>query len=275
MTVKWPDGTKCAVVLSFDVDAELLWKVWLTGEPSKIDISQGVYGPRVGLPRILDMLKRQGIKATFFVPGWVAEKYPEQIRRTAEEGHEIAHHGYLHEDCSKLNYDQEKEMLVRGSESLRKVTGKTPLGARLDLGNNTLKLLSELGFLYDSTMMDDDEPYRIKIEEGSKGLIELPVTFAFNDTLYFVYTFGMGKPYLVPREVETVYKDEFDCMYSEGKYCMFMLHPQIIGRASRLAMLERTIEYMKSKRGVWFATALEVAEHCYNDPNLALNYEWK
>jgi peptidoglycan/xylan/chitin deacetylase (PgdA/CDA1 family) len=263
LPIKWPDGVSCPVVLSFDVDAELLWKVWLPQEPSIIDVSQGVYGPKVGLPRILDMLRRQSIKATFFTPGWVAEKYPEQMKRVANEGHEIAHHGYLHEDCSKIaSYDEEREMLLRGSRALERVTGKAPKGARLVLGKNTMRLLCELGFLYESTMMDDDEPYRVEIEGNPQNLIELPVTFAFNDTLYFVYTFGMSKPFLIPRQVETVYKDEFDCMYSEGRYCMFMLHPQVIGRASRLAMLERTIEYMKSKPGVWFATALEVAEHC-------------
>lgn len=260
MVVNWPSGIKCPVVLSFDVDAELLWKVWLDTPPSIIDVSQGEYGPKVGLPRILDMLTRHGIKATFFTPGWVAEKYHEQIKRVSQEGHEIAHHGYLHEDCSKLTYEQEKDMIIRGSEALKRVTGKTPKGARLGIGSNTMKLLSELGFVYESTMMDDDEPYRVKSDRGEQKLVELPVTFAFNDTSYFAYTFGMAKPFLVPREVEGVYKDEFDCMYSENKYCMFMLHPQIIGRASRLAMLERTIEYMKSRQGVWFATALEVAE---------------
>jgi peptidoglycan/xylan/chitin deacetylase (PgdA/CDA1 family) len=250
------------VVLSFDVDAELLWKVWLDQEPSITDISQGVYGPKVGLPRILNMLKRKNIKATFFVPGWVAEKYQEQIKKVADEGHEIAHHGYLHEDCSKLSIRQERAMLIRGSEALRRVTGRPPKGARLVLGKNTLRLLSEMGFEYESTLMDDDEPYRVQIDGKVQKLIELPVCFAFNDTSYFVYTFGMSKPFLVPREVETVYRDEFDSMYEEGKYCMFMLHPQVIGRASRLAMLERTIDYMKSKPGVWFATAEEIAKHC-------------
>ena len=258
----WPKGVKCPVVLSFDVDAELLWKVWLSKEPSLIDISQGVYGPKVGLPRILSMLERQKIKGTFFVPGWVAEKYPEVIKRVVAEGHEIAHHGYLHEDCAKLSLDEEREMIAKGSAAIHRVAGKKPAGGRIIAGKNTCKLLSEAGFLYNSILMDDDQPYRTILDGKPSDLIELPVCFAFNDTSYFAFTFGMAKPLLTPREVEWVYKDEFDALYEEGKYCMFMLHPQVIGRASRLAMLEKSIEYMKNREGVWFATAQQIAEHC-------------
>jgi peptidoglycan/xylan/chitin deacetylase (PgdA/CDA1 family) len=208
------------------------------------------------------MLQRQNIKATFFVPGWIAMQYPELIRRVADEGHEIAHHGFLHEDCSTLSLDEEREMLLKGSAALKQVTGNNPRGFRLIPSKNTFPLLHEAGFLYDSTLMDHDQPYRIHQNGKPIDLIELPVCFAFNDTSYFAYTFGLAKPFLTPRTVEQVYKDEFDAMYHERKYCMFMLHPQVIGRASRLAMLERTIEYMKTRDGVWFTTAQQVAEHC-------------
>lgn len=260
--IEWPKGVRCPVVLSFDLDAELLWKVWLKGKPSIIDTSQGRYGPRVGLPRVLSMLRRQGIKATFFVPGWVAEKYPDSVEQVVKEGHEIAHHGYEHEDCSRLGREEERAMLRKGSKVLERVSGRRPRGFRLMPGKNTFELLAEEGFLYDSVLMDDDQPYRISIGGKPSGLVELPVCFAFNDTAYFVYTFGMAKPLLTPREVELIYKDEFDALYEEGRYCMFMLHPQLIGRASRLAMLERTIAHTKLSPGVWFATAEEVAEHC-------------
>jgi peptidoglycan-N-acetylglucosamine deacetylase len=260
--INWPRGTDCPVVLSFDLDAELLWNVWLTREPSPIDVSQGVYGVKVGLPRVLAMLERQGIKATFFIPGAIAERYPDAARGIAAAGHEVAHHGYLHEDCSKLTPEQEREMLIRGSDALKRITGQAPRGARLSLGKSTISNLADLGFLYESTLMDDDQPYRLTIDGRRTSMVELPVCFAFNDTSYFAYTFGLSKPFLTPREVEHVYRDEFDAMLRERKYCMFMLHPQVIGRASRLDMLERTVEYMKSKRGVRFSTALEVAEHC-------------
>ncbi len=214
------------------------------------------------------MLDRQNIKATFFIPGWVAEKYHKISKQIASRGHEIAHHGYLHEDCSNFSYEEEKHALTKGSEALGMVTGKTPRGLRLGPSKNTFKLLAEMGFLYESTLMDSDQPYRISVNSRPQHLIELPVSFAFNDTLYFVYTFGMSKPVLSPREVETIYRDEFDALYKEGRYCMYMLHPQIIGRASRLEMLERTIEYMKSRPGVWFTTAFELAKYCDETLNL-------
>jgi peptidoglycan/xylan/chitin deacetylase (PgdA/CDA1 family) len=233
--IAWPNSVVCPVILTFDVDAELLWKVWLNNEPTLI--------------------------ATF-VPGWNAEQYPDLIKRVANEGHEIAHHGFLHEDCSKLSVDEEREMILKGSAAIKRVTGTNPQGFRLIPSSNTSTLLSEAGFLYDSTLMDNDQPYRICLDGKPSDLIELPVCFAFNDTSYFAYTFGLAKPLLTPRVVEQVYKDEFDALYNERKYCMFMLHPQIIGRASRLTMLERTIEYMKTRKGVWFTTAQQVADHC-------------
>jgi peptidoglycan/xylan/chitin deacetylase (PgdA/CDA1 family) len=260
--IAWPNGVKCPVVLSFDVDAELLWNVWLAGKPSLIDVSQGAYDLKAGVPRVLSMLKRQGIRGTFFVPGLITERYPEEISNIAKQGHEIAHHGYEHEDCSKLTQQEERRMLEKGSEAIEHVSGKRPRGFRLLPGRNTLKLLAEAGFEYDSVLMDDDQPYVVPAHEGHRALVELPVSFAFNDTSYFAYTFGMSKPLMAPREVERIYIDEFDALQAEEKYCMFMLHPQVIGRASRLAMLERTIQHMKETGGVWFATAEEVAQHC-------------
>src|SRR2546427_886786 len=203
-----------------------------------------------------------GHQGHILCPGWVAEKYPDSVEQVVKEGHEIAHHGYEHEDCSRLSREEERAMLRKGSKGLERVSGRRPRGFRLLPGKNTFELLAEEGFLYDSVLMDDDQPYRISIGGKPSGLVELPVCFAFNDTAYFVYTFGMAKPLLTPREVELVYKDEFDALYQEGRYCMFMLHPQLIGRASRLAMLERTIAHAKLSPGVWFATAEEVAEHC-------------
>lgn len=264
MQFTWPRGYRCAVVLSFDVDGELLWKVWSEKAPSIIDASQGVYDLKVGVPRVLEMLDRVGIKATFFVPGWIIERYPDPIREIVRFGHEIAHHGYLHEDCSRLSEDEERRILRLGIQCIERFTGRRPKGFRLIPSNRTFRLLEEFGFLYDSVLMDDDLPYRLIVDGKKSNVIELPVSFSFNDTSYFLYTFGLSKPILAPREVELIYRDEFDELYKEGKFCMFMLHPQVIGRPSRLRMLERVIRYMKRRKGVWFATAEEVAEYCNN-----------
>jgi peptidoglycan/xylan/chitin deacetylase (PgdA/CDA1 family) len=259
--IEWPENKRCAVVLSFDLDAEYLWKVWLKGKPSLIDLSQGAYDVEVALPRVLAMLRRQAVRATFFVPGAVAEKYPDAVRSIAHERHEVGHHGYRHEDFSKLTYDKEKEAIEKGAQLIRDVCGSYPVGARLIPGKNTYALLNQMGFLYNSVLMNSDLPYQVTVGRLKTQLVELPVTFSFNDTAYFVYTFGMSKPLLTPRMVEEVFRDEFDAFYAEEGYCMFMLHPQVIGRPHRLSMLERTIEYMKSKGDVWFATAQEVAAH--------------
>lgn len=135
------------------------------------------------------------------------------------------------------------------------------MGARLIPSNNTFSLLSEFGFTYNSVLMDRDDPYVITNGKSGRKIVELAVTFSFNDTAYFVYTFRMAKPLLTPRMVEEVYRDEFDELYKENGYCMFMLHPQIIGRPHRLSMLERTISYMENRGDVWFTTAGEVVAY--------------
>lgn len=257
----WPKNYKCAVVLSFDVDAELFWNVWLPSKPKLFDIAQGTYGPRVALPRLLKVLERQGVKATFFTPGWVIEKYTDNLREVVKKGHEIAYHGYLHENTDNLSLEEERAAIQRGSDCIKSITGKHPVGHRMGRSANTLKLLQEFGFIYDSGFPDDDVPYRIDVDGKKTDLVELPVSLAFNDSMYFAQSFDVpARVIKTPDEVYKMYCREFDQLYSEGRYCMFMLHPQLIGRPGRAAMLERTIKYMKSK-GVWFATAEQVAQH--------------
>jgi peptidoglycan/xylan/chitin deacetylase (PgdA/CDA1 family) len=258
----WPKAARCCAVLSFDLDAELFWTVWTDRKPNLIELSLGQYGPKVGLPRILAMLARQALPATFFVPGWVAEQYPEAVRRIAEAGYELGYHGYLHEDFSRLSAAQQREVLSSGERALAAVTGRKPRGARLMPGEETGGILRDAGYLYSSILMDADLPYRRVIDGQPSDLIELPVTFSFNDSSVLAYSFGIAKPLLTPRQVEALYLDEFDALYEEGGFCMFMLHPQVIGRPAALAMLERVITRMKSRAGVLFTTAEEVAEHC-------------
>ena len=260
----WPKGKRCAVVLSFDVDAELIWNVWLPQPPNHYDITQGEYGPRVGLPRILDVLKRGGVPATFFIPGWVAEKYPENMILIAKAGHEIAHHGYKHENNELLTRSEERNMLIKGTEALLAITGQRPVGYRMSRSHSTLSLLSELGFVYDSSAMNEDVPYFERIKGKKSPLVELPFGFLCMDTPHLIYSFDAQtrlKPLLTADLVARQFRDEFDVLYGEGKYCMFTLHPQVIGRPSRALMLEQTISYMKNKPGVWFVTAKQLAEY--------------
>ncbi len=178
MTSIWPEPTQCVVTLTFDIDGPT---ATMNRDPSLADhpsvISMGEFGPKVGTPRILELLDRHEIPATFFVPGWVAERNEELVKRIAGEGHEIAHHGYLHEPPSSLTPDQEEgEILDHGSRIIEEITGGRPLGYRSpswELSENSLDLMHERGFVYDSSLMGDDIPYMVG--EPGRQLVELPV----------------------------------------------------------------------------------------------------
>jgi peptidoglycan/xylan/chitin deacetylase (PgdA/CDA1 family) len=219
---------------------------------------------RVALPRILDILKRTGIKATFFVPGWIAEKYREKIVEVVKAGHEIAHHGYMHEFNESMTEPDERAMFIRGKEVLKKITGQEPVGYRMSHSPNTLSLLSELRFLYDSSAMNEDVPYLERFKDNRRPIVELPFGFLCMDTPGLIYSFDREtrlEPLLTADMVGKQFRDEYDVIYREGKYCMFTLHPQVIGRPSRALMLEKTIRYIKTKPGVWVITARELAEY--------------
>jgi peptidoglycan/xylan/chitin deacetylase (PgdA/CDA1 family) len=201
-------GTRCVVTLTFDIDgpsATLRRNPELADHPS--DISMGEFGPRVGTPRILDLLDRHGILATFFVPGWVAERNKEIVKDVADRGHEVAHHGYLHEPPSSLEPEEsEGEILDLGSEILESITGSRPKGYRSpswELSADSLRLLHERGFTYDSSLMGDDIPYFVG--DDSQRLVELPVHWALDDAPYYTYmpVAGRTAPMATPNDVLT------------------------------------------------------------------------
>jgi peptidoglycan/xylan/chitin deacetylase (PgdA/CDA1 family) len=258
----WSDGVKCAVALSFDFDAETLW----TGN-FKMDhptiLARGEFGARVGVGRILRVLNKYDVKATFFVPGWTADKYPEQLAAIHEGGHELAHHGYLHENPSKLSLEQEKEVMEKGIESLKRVSGEAPAGYRTPTGvhsPNTMQLLVDYGFIYESSLMASDGPYMLPVEGRERSLVELPMMWELDDVPHFFFNI---RPYYVgmsaPSKVLEIWKDEFDVCYEEGGFLGTIMHPQVSGQRHRVRMLERFIQYMMEKPGVWFARHVDVA----------------
>lgn len=262
----WPEGKKCAVIFSYDVDAETLWLfVDRKNADHPVELSMGSYGINEGMPRILRVLEKYGIKATFFVPGWVIEKYMDVFKDVNRRGHEIAHHGYLHEAPETLSLEEEKNILQRGIDIITSVSGQRPLGWRSPGGEfspNTLKLLRDHGFLYDSILMDRDMPHLLTIEGEKSRLVELPFEWPLSDTPHFLYSIRLPPRVMkCPSDVYEIYSSEFDALYKEGKYFHLAGHPQLIGRASRMAMIERLIQHIKAKRGVWIATCKDVAEH--------------
>ena len=260
----WPEGKRIAVMLTFDFDAELLRKSVIGKRTIGFsDTSRGKYGPDEGLKRCLDMLARQQLTATFFVPGRNAELYPEKVQAIADAGHELAYHGYLHEATVDMPASEEEENMAKSEELLAKFSGKQPVGYRgpLDLlPNCALELMAKRGYLYNSTLKDCDWAY---VHE-EYPLVELPTEPTLDDFSWFYFSYADEATITCSYSVDYVYdiwKDNFDELANEGdKVFVLKLHPQLIGRSSRVRMLERFVAYMKAN-GAWIATCAEVAEY--------------
>lgn len=267
------------VCLTFDFDAVSLW-ITTMRQTSATPLSRGEFGALVGVPRVLALLAQKDIRATFFVPAHTAAAFPAETLQIRDAGHEIALHGYCHETPVGLPRDEEGRMLDRALEKMRQVLGAdfNPKGYRSpawDLTADTVSLLAERGLLYDSSMMADDyRPYRartgyVATEDHYKrgdpsDVIEIPVAWELDDFPHFAF---LSKPmYLgmrTPAEVFELWKEEFDFCHSLGDGVFTLtLHPQVIGRGPRIAMLSRLIDHMRQARGVEFRTVAEVAEEC-------------
>jgi len=264
----WPGGAAVAITLSFDLDAETLW--WddpetMTGQRGPL--SQGAYGPRVALPKILALLERRGLRATFFVPSWVAEHYPEAIRDILAGGHEIGAHGVRHVPPTELDPAEERRRLAESIEVLARMTGSRPAGYRAPawaLSDATLDLVSGAGFLYSSNLMDADLPY---LHADPPGLVELPVSWVLDDAPHFWFDeSSWNKTIMSAATVKALWQEEFSAAYAANGYFGLTMHPQFIGRPARLQMLDELLEWIETFDGVWIATCKEVAEHVKASP---------
>lgn len=259
---EWSEGKKCAVALTFDVDGETipLARDPEHGHQKLTLISSTTYGPVVGVPRILDVLRSAGIKGSFFIPGFTAELHPEVVDDIVGDGHEIGHHGYLHERPDTLSDEQEEAVLLRGIEVLERLTGRRPLGYRSpawELKPGSPELLKRHGFLYDSSLMGDDIPYRVSTPAGN--LLELPVQWILDDFPHFSMSHGGISS---PQKVFDVWSTEFAGYHRFGGCYVLTMHPFVSGRPSRIALLEQMIEYINQFDGVWWATLEEIANYC-------------
>ncbi|CDZ58248.1 polysaccharide deacetylase family protein [Neorhizobium galegae] len=257
----WKDGARCAVALSFDSDHET--NELRDGGESIGRMSQGQYGNRMGVPRILEALKNADVPATFFVPAVAALLYPDEQRRVIAEGHEIGLHGWIHEVNTKVPADKERELHFRAADTLEKITGIRPVGMRTpswDFSYETLKIERELGLIYDSSLMADDDPYEL-VEDGEPtGMVELPVEWIRDDAVYFnMNRFTALRPYTPPTSVLDIFKREFDRAYIEGGLFLLTMHPHVSGYRSRIFVLEDLIRHIQGHDGVWFATHADIA----------------
>ena len=259
----WPGGARVAVALSFDFDNET--PSLRDNQTSPSLMSNGQYGARAGLPRVLSLLDDYDVPASFFIPAVSALLYPEDVKRIVEAGHEIGVHGWIHERNSGLEKRDEKDLLVKAVETLTKLTGKKPSGIRTpswDYSPHTLEIIEELGLLYDSSLMADDSPYELVASGRPTGIVELPVEWILDDAPYFnMSRFGNLRPHTTPDEVYTIWSAEFDRAYEEGGMFLLTNHPHIIGHRSRIEMLERLVQHIRSHPGVWFATHEQVARY--------------
>jgi peptidoglycan/xylan/chitin deacetylase (PgdA/CDA1 family) len=257
----WPGGARCAVALSFDSDHET--NELRDGGESIGRLSQGQYGNRQGVPRILQILSNHKVKASFFVPAVTALLYPDEQRRVVAEGHEVGIHGWIHERNSELPYTNEKDLQFRSADVLEKVTGTRPVGIRTpswDFSPNTLAITREMGLLYDSSLMADVDCYELELNGEPTGVVELPVEWIRDDAVYFnMVRFANLRPYTPPEAVFDIFKREFDAAFREGGIFQLTMHPHISGYRSRIWILDELIRYMRSNAGVWFATHAEIA----------------
>ena len=260
----WPGGARVAVALSFDADHDTI--PLRDGITSPGPLSHGQYGHRVGVPRIEALLGRHAIRASFFVPAVVALLYPNEMRRLADSGHEIGLHGWIHETGSQLPPEVERELQFRSADALEKTSGRRPVGIRTpawDFTAHTLAISREMGLLYDSSLMADDDPYEL-LEDGlPTGMVELPVEWVKDDAVYFnMSRHAPLRPYTAPSAVLEIFKAEFDGARADGGLFLLTMHPHYIAHRSRLVVLEALIAHIEAQGGAWFATHEEVARWC-------------
>lgn len=258
----WPEGAVAAVTFGFDLDGEIVWEDPPgSGQGSSDGISQGRYGPRRGVPRILDLLARHGVRATFFVPSRVAGRHAELVRAIVAAGHEIGAHGVDHASPSALDPAAERRVMRESLDALERIAGARPVGYRApswSLSDATLRITAEAGLLYSSNLMDDDLPY---VHGDPAGLVELPVSWVLDDAAYFWFEGdSWDKPIASAASVEEIWMEEFAAAHAGRGFFNLTMHPQFIGRPARIEMLDRLVSRMKKYEGVWFATGREVAE---------------
>jgi peptidoglycan/xylan/chitin deacetylase (PgdA/CDA1 family) len=250
---------KFPVLLTFDLDGETAYEEIHPGIPYWT--TQGVYGPRVGVYRILDLLKREDVKTTFCVVGRTAERYPEAVEAIVEGGHEVAVHGYTHRGYNALGPEEEREGIVKTREILAEFTGEPPLGHRTPRwrpSKRTHGVLDELGFIWNSDHMGAEEPFYNVIDGKKSGLLEIPVAYNLDDWPFY---FDWGTPV---DEVVSVWRMEFDSRYRDGTVFCLTNHPQVTGRPSRMPTLEKLIGYVKGLPDVEFMTVTDYVKGYYH-----------
>jgi peptidoglycan/xylan/chitin deacetylase (PgdA/CDA1 family) len=264
--IPWPNGARCACAITFDMDADSLIHISKPSDSHQriYPISMGKYGPEVAIPRILETYRRLGLRQSFFVPGWCVEQYPEAVEAMLEGGHEVGHHGYLHEDPTSHSHEQQVEWFDKAMEAHKKVVGNSPKGYRAPVYNITqgvIDLLVQRDFQYDSSLMGDDIPYMLNTDNGA--LVEMPVHWGTDDWPPFAHyeEIGYMMPVKAPSDGLNAFFEEFEAQYEAGGLWHSIWHPFLTGRLARWRQVEEWLEKILNSHDVWFATLGEIAAH--------------
>jgi peptidoglycan-N-acetylglucosamine deacetylase len=259
----WPKGKRCACLFTFDLDADVVWVH--RGSDDPIGLSMGRFESKVGVPLLLNMLDDFGIKSTFFVPGWVAERYTPTIDDILRRGHDVEHHGYLHEPPRTFKTsEEEEEALIKGMETLERITGRRPRAYRSpfwEFSANTIPLLEKHGFEYTGDLMDTLLPDYHVVDGRTTTMINLPGHWILDDLAHFYYHISARKTILSCRQVLELYQEELDGIRAYGGLFTLTMHPQASGRPSRVLMLKRLIEYIQSLPDVWITSPAELVQY--------------
>jgi peptidoglycan/xylan/chitin deacetylase (PgdA/CDA1 family) len=243
-------------------------------------LSRGEFGA-VSIPRILRLLADHGARTTFFIPGHTAHAYPATVRAVAEAGHEIAHHGWVHESPADFDPAGERSNLERGLEALSRILGVQPQGYRspaAELTHHTIQLLSDFDFLYDSSCMATDfYPYYLRTGDvisptkpyvfgDTTDIVEAPFSWSLSDFSRFEFVWGINPGFSSPSAVEEIWQGEFDYAYREcpGGVYILTLHPQVIGRGHRILMLERLLDHIADHSDVVFEPIVDYVQRWKN-----------
>lgn len=259
----WPGGARCAVALSFDVDHDT--NELRDGGESIGAMSRGQYGNRQGIPRIMELLRRNSVPASFYVPAVAAMLYPNETRMFVAEGHEVGIHGWIHERNSVLPPVAERDLQMRAADKLEEISGARPVGIRTpswDFSHITLEISRDMGLIYDSSLMADVDCHELLLDGEVTGVVELPVEWIRDDAVYFnMNRFSALRPYTPPEAVFDIFRREFEAAYDEGGIFQLTMHPHVIGYRSRIWILDQLITLIRSRPDVWFATHADIVRH--------------
>jgi peptidoglycan/xylan/chitin deacetylase (PgdA/CDA1 family) len=259
----WPKGYRSACLFTFDIDVDVSWV--FRGIDDPIALSMGRYEPRVGVPLLLNLLDEFDLKSTFFVPGWVAERNVPMIEEILKRGHDVEHHGYVHEPPRTFKSEEEEEAaLVKGMEVLKRLTGRAPRAYRSpfwEFSGNTIPLLERHGFEYTGDLMDTLLPDYHVVNGRTTAMMNLPGHWILDDLAHFYYHISARKTILSCRQVLELYKEELDGIHAYGGLFTLTMHPQASGRPSRVLMLKSFIEYVKSHKDIWITSPAELVAY--------------